>query len=65
MKTLKAGQQWKTIGGKLEITKVGKTLIQFRIFKADYKRSTAIGLLNFNAFQAYLKRNKGILLPKG
>ena len=62
MKALKSGQQWKTAGGRLEITTLGKTLVHFRIFKGEFKRSTASGLLNQDAFQAYLKRNKAQLV---
>ena len=61
MKILKTGQSWKTEGGRLEITTLGKTLVHFRIFKGGFKRSTATTLLNYEAFQAYLKRNKAVL----
>ena len=61
-KILKSGQLWKTAGGRLEITMLGKTLVHFRIFKGDFKRTTASGLLNQVAFQLYLKRHKAVLV---
>ena len=64
MKILKTGQSWKTEGGRLEITTLGKTLVHFRIFKAGFKRCTSTALLSQVAFQAYLKRNKAVLVDE-
>ena len=62
MRILKTGQSWKTEGGRLEITTLGKTLVHFRVFNGDFKRTTASGLLNQGDFKELLKRNKAVMV---
>jgi hypothetical protein len=57
------GQVWQMGESRVQIDLVGKTLVHFKHFKGDMKR-TGISLSSKDALERFLQENKATLLEK-
>ena len=63
LQPLECGQVWQLPDSRLEIGLVGKTLVHYKHFKGDMKRSPG-ALLNKEAMQRFLRDNHAVLVPR-
>jgi hypothetical protein len=56
------GQVWQMGDSNLQIGLIGKTLVHFKHYKGQVKRSP-VSLLNKDALARFLRDNRAVLLP--
>ena len=55
------GQIWQMEGSNLEICLIGKTLVHYKHYKGEMKRSP-VSLLNKDALERFLQDNRAVLV---
>src|SRR6185503_11330509 len=63
LQPFESGQVWQMEGSDLEIGLIGKTLVHFKHYKADMKRSR-VSLLNKDALERFLQDNQAVLVRR-
>jgi len=63
LQPLESGQVWQLEDSRLEIGLVGKTLVHYKHFKGDMKRSPG-ALLNKITLEKFLRENRAVLVPR-
>ena len=61
-KPLETGQVWRMEDSHLDISRVGKYLVHYKLIKQEVKR-TPMSLSSIKDVVKYLKHNKAVLLP--
>ena len=61
LQPFQTGQVWQMPGSNLEIGLIGKTLVHYKHYKGEMKRSP-VSLLNKNALEKYLQDNDAVLI---
>ena len=62
LKPLETGQVWRMEDSHLDISRVGKYLVHYKLIKQEAKR-TPMSLSSIKAVEKYLKDNKAVLVP--
>ena len=61
LQPFESGQIWQMEGSKLEIRLIGKTLVHYKHYKGEMKRSP-VSLLNKDALERFLQDNQAVLV---
>jgi hypothetical protein len=61
LQPFQTGQVWQMEGSNLEIRLIGKTLVHYKHYKGELKRSP-VSLLNKDALERYLQDHEAVLL---
>lgn len=62
LQPFQTGQIWQMGDNNLEIGLIGKTLVHYKYYKAQMKRSP-VALLNKDALEKFLQDNHAVLVP--
>ena len=60
LQPFESGQVWQMEGSQLEIRLIGKTLVHYKHYKGEMKRSP-VSLLNKDALEKFLLANQAVL----
>ena len=63
LRPLESGQIWKMDDSNLEIGLIGKTLVHYKHYKGQMKRSP-VSLLNKSALERFLQENQAVLVQR-
>jgi hypothetical protein len=63
LQPLQSGQIWQMEGANLEIGLIGKTLVHYKHYKGQMKRSP-VSLLNRTALERFLQDNQAVLIQR-
>jgi hypothetical protein len=61
LQPFESGQIWQMEGSRLEISLIGKTLVHYKHYKGEMKRSP-VSLLNKDALERFLQDNQAVLV---
>jgi hypothetical protein len=61
LQPFQSGQVWQMEDSSLEIGLIGKTLVHYKHYRGQMKRSP-VSLLNKNALERYLRDNEAVLV---
>jgi hypothetical protein len=61
LQPFESGQIWQMEGSRLEISLIGKTLVHYKHYKTQMKRSP-VSLLNKDALERFLQDNQAVLV---
>jgi len=61
LQPFESGQVWQMEGSQLEIGLIGKTLVHYKHYKGEMKRSP-VSLLNKDALERFLQDNQAVLV---
>ena len=61
LQPFESGQVWQMAGSQLEIRLIGKTLVHYKHYKGEMKRSP-VSLLNKDALERFLQDNQAVLV---
>ena len=62
LQPFQTGQVWQMGDSNIEIGLIGKTLVHYKYYKSQMKRSP-VSLLNKNALERFLQDNEAVLIP--
>jgi hypothetical protein len=61
LQPFESGQIWQMEGSSLKIGLIGKTLVHYKHYKGEMKRSP-VSLLNKGALERFLQNNRAVLV---
>jgi hypothetical protein len=63
LQPFESGQVWQMEGSQLEIGLIGKTLVHYKHYKGEMKRSP-VSLLNKDALERFLQEKRAVLVQQ-
>ena len=63
LQPFESGQVWQMEGSQLEIRLIGKTLVHYKHYKGEMKRSP-VSLLNKDALERFLQDRQAVLVQQ-